>query len=76
MGSVLTYIYKMPILLLIFGVLIEVGCLEIVRIGDLRTTLAPMMIGDQSVTILVFWLPFLAAFLVYLLAASKVWDKR
>ncbi|MEE2708742.1 MAG: hypothetical protein VYA69_04015 [Gemmatimonadota bacterium] len=50
--------------------------MEIVRIGDLRTTLAPMMVGDQPVTILVFWLPFLAAFLVYLLAASKVWDKR
>ena len=76
MGSVLTYIYRMPIHLLIFGVLIEVACLEIVRIGDLRTSLAPVMVGDQAVTILVFWLPFLAAFLVYLLAASKVWDKR
>ena len=76
MAKVLNYVYKTPILLLIFGVLIEIGCLEIVRIGDLRTTLAPVMIGDQPVTILVFWLPFLAAFLVYFLAVSKVWDKR
>jgi len=75
-AKVLNYVYKTPILLLIFGVLIEIGCLEIVRIGDLRTTLAPVMIGDQPVTILVFWLPFLAAFLVYFLAVSKVWDKR
>ena len=67
---------KKLIFFIILGVLTEAACLEIVRIGDLRNSLAPVMIGGLPVTILVFWVPFLTAFLVYLVAVSNVWNRR
>ncbi|MBI4553087.1 MAG: hypothetical protein HY710_12555 [Candidatus Latescibacteria bacterium] len=56
--------------LIALGAIIEAACLEIVRIGDLRTSLATVWVGDYPVIILVFWLPFLAAFLTYLVVVD------
>ena len=61
------------IFLLLLGLLMEAAYLEIVRIGDLRTGLVAVSIGGQPVTILVFWLPFFAAFLPYLIAVARGW---
>jgi hypothetical protein len=60
--------------LLVLAGLIEAACLEIVRIGDLRTGIATITLAGQPVRFLLFWAPFAAAFLLYL--AAVWWVRR
>ena len=55
----------------LLGLLLEAACVEIVRIGDLRTSLTPVAIGGIPITLLVFWLPFFTAFLVYIVGIIR-----
>jgi alpha-1,6-mannosyltransferase len=63
--------------LVVLGLLLEIACLEIVRIGDLRTGLIDLQdipltsyfssLVTLHASLLLFWLPFTAAFLIYLI---------
>ncbi|MBT5874808.1 MAG: hypothetical protein HOH43_15430, partial [Candidatus Latescibacteria bacterium] len=56
---------------ILLGLLLEAACIEIVRIGDLRTSLTPVAISGIPITLLVFWLPFFAAFIVYIVGILR-----
>ena len=56
---------------ILLGLLLEAACIEIVRIGDLRTSLTPVAISGIPITLLVFWLPFFAAFIVYIVGKME-----
>ena len=75
--------YKVQVTsLLILGLLLEVACLEMVRIGDLRTTLFDLQdllpasyfpsLFPRPPSLLLFWLPFAAAFLSTLSVFTRV----
>lgn len=67
--------------LLLLGILLEIACIEIVRIGDLRTALVDLkdLLPDllhtanfpRYTSLLLFWLPFTAAFLIYLVGIRQ-----
>lgn len=67
--------------LLILGLLLEVACLEMVRIGDLRTSLVDLQdllpasyfssLFPLPSSLLLFWLPFAAAFFIYVVGVYQ-----
>jgi hypothetical protein len=58
--------------LLALGVLIELGCLETLRIGDLRAGVGVLSVPGATVDVLLFWFPFSAMFLFYAAAVYLI----